>query len=314
MLRVVASRLMMTVPLLLVVTAGTFCLGLLVPGDQARAIAGDQATPEQVEAIRRDLRLDDPAPVRYVRWLGNAATGDLGVSVTSRRPVWDEMARRWPVTAQLAFMSLAMSVAVGVPIGIAQGLRPGSKLDKTLLGAVSVGMATPGFWIATMLVFLMAVRLKVLPASGYVSFGDSPVEWFRHLIMPAATMAIIGAAIIARFLRTSLVSVMQEDYIRAAWARGLSPRAVVGRHALRNGATPVVTVVGLRVGALLSGAVVTEQIFQLPGLGVYVSRAVQAQDFNVVQSIVLAIGVIIITVNLIVDIVYHWLNPKVRPA
>jgi peptide/nickel transport system permease protein len=312
MLRVVVNRLLMTVPLLLIVTAVTFGLGLLVPGDQAQAIAGDNATPEQVEAIRSDLRLDDPAPVRYVRWLGDAATGDLGVSVTSRRPVWDEMARRWPVTAQLAFLSLAMSVAVGVPIGIMQGLRPGSKLDKSLLGAVSVGMATPGYWIATMLVFLMAVRLKILPASGYVSFSDSPIEWLRHLIMPAGTMAIIGAAVIARFLRTSLVSVMQEDYIRAAWARGLSPRAVLTRHALKNGAMPVVTVVGLRIGALLSGAVVTEQIFQLPGLGVYVSRAVQAQDFNVVQSIVLAIGVIIITVNLVVDLLYYWLNPKVR--
>jgi peptide/nickel transport system permease protein len=226
--------------------------------------------------------------------------------------VWDELERRWPVTAQLAFLSLGLSLLVGIPIGILQGLRAGSRLDKGLLGLVSLGIATPSFWIATMAVYLLAVKYRALPALGYVPFGESPWEWFRHLILPASTMAILGAAVIARFLRTSLVGVMQEDYIRAAWARGLSPSRVMGRHALRNGAMPVVTVVGLRVGSLLAGAVVIEQIFQLPGLGVYVRQAVQIRDYNVVMSVVLAIGVIVIAVNLVVDLMYYWLNPKVR--
>ncbi len=312
MLRIVINRVLITIPLLLIVTAITFGLGLLAPGDQAQAIAGMDATPEQVAAIRRDLRLDDPAPVRYVRWLAAAAHGDLGVSATSRRPVWDEMTRRWPVTFQLTALSLLISVIVGVPIGIIQGLRAGKKTDKVLLIFVSLGMATPGFWLGTMLVFLLAVQLNWLPALGYVPFGQDPVEWFRHMIMPAVTLSIIGIAIIARFLRTSLVGVMEQDYIRAATARGLSPFQVTGKHALRNAALPVVTVVGLRVGSLLAGSVLIEQIFGLPGLGVYARQAVQVRDVNVVQGIVLAVGVIVIAVNLVVDLLYFWLNPKVR--
>jgi len=312
MLRPVLNRLIAVIPLMLIVTAATFFLGELMPGDQAQAIAGDTATPEMVEAIRRDLRLDDPAPVRYVRWLGDAVQGDLGVSTTSRRPVIDELERRWPITAQLAFLSLGLSLAVGIPIGIIQGLRPGSKADRGLLGVMSVSMAAPGFWIATMAVFLFAVKLRWLPAIGYVGFSESPVEWAKHMIMPAGTMAILGAAVIARFLRTSLIGVMQEDYIRAARARGLSPRRLIGRHALRNGATPVVTVLGLRFASLLAGSAIIEEIFGLPGLGSYTVRAVQLRDFPVVMSVVLAIALIVLSVNLLTDIAYLMLNPKVR--
>lgn len=314
MLRVVLGRLTSAVPLILLITLGTFCLGLLMPGDQAYAIAGPDATPEQVAQIHRDLNLDDPAPVRYVRWLGDAATGDLGVSTASRRPVWDEMVRRWPVTASLALSSLALSFLIGIPIGIAQGMRPGSKLDKALLGVVSLGLATPGFWLATMLIFLLAVRMRWLPAMGYVPIEESPLEWARHMVMPAFTLAVVGASEIARQLRTGLIGVMQEDYIRAAGARGLSPLRIMGKHALRNASLPALTIVGLRVGHLLAGSVIIEQIFQFPGLGSYTLSAVLDRDFVVVQGVVLAIAVIVISVNLIVDILYYWLNPKVRLA
>ncbi|HEY8527908.1 MAG TPA: ABC transporter permease [Acidimicrobiales bacterium] len=313
MLRVVVGRLTAAVPLILLITVGTFCLGLLMPGDQAYAIAGENATPEQVAQIRRDLNLDDPAPVRYLSWLGDALTGDLGESAATRRPVWDEMVRRWPVTASLAVSALVLSFVIGVPIGVLQGTRPGSRLDKLLLGGVSLGLATPGFWLATMLIFLLAVQVNWLPAMGYVPIEEDPIEWARHMVMPAFTLAVVGAAEIARQLRTGLIGVMDADYIRAAGARGLSPRQIQ-KHALRNASLPALTIVGLRVGHLLAGSVIIEQIFQFPGLGSYTLTAVRDQDFVVVQGVVLAIAVIVISVNLVVDLLYYWLNPKVRLA
>jgi peptide/nickel transport system permease protein len=312
-LRVVVGRLASAVPLILLITVGTFCLGLLMPGDQAYAIAGENATPEQVQQIRRDLNLDEAAPVRYVNWLGDAATGDLGVSASTRRPVWDELVRRWPVTASLAVTALLLSFLMGIPIGIVQGMRPGSKADKALLGVVSLGLATPSFWLATMLIFLLAVQVNWLPAMGYVPIEQDPLEWARHIALPALTLSFVGAAEIARQLRTGLIGVMEEDYIRAAGARGLSPRAIT-KHALRNASLPALTIVGLRVGYLLAGSVIIEKIFQLPGLGQYTLAAVQDRDFAVVQGVVLAIAVIIVAVNLAVDLLYYWLNPKVRLA
>ncbi|HUP73011.1 MAG TPA: ABC transporter permease [Acidimicrobiales bacterium] len=312
MARVILNRLAATIPLLLLVTLGAFLLGELSPGDRAQALAGDDATPEAIELIRKDLRLDDAPPVRYVRWLGDVATGDLGIETRSRRPVADELQRRWPVTANLALASLVISLLIGIPLGVIQGAKPGSKLDKFLLGVVSIGLATPAYLIATLIIFYFAVRWRWLPALGYVSFSESPTEWFRHIIAPATTLAIIGAAEIARQLRTGLVGVAQEDYIRAARARGLGPVRVMGKHALRNAAMPALTIVGLRIGHMLAGAVIIEQIFQFPGLGSYALAAVQNRDFVVVQSIVLAVAVIIITVNLIVDLAYRFLNPKVR--
>jgi peptide/nickel transport system permease protein len=312
-LRVVVGRLASAVPLILLITVGTFCLGLLMPGDQAYAIAGENATPEQIQQIRRDLNLDDAAPVRYVNWLGDAVTGDLGVSASTRRPVWDELVRRWPVTASLAVTALVLSFLMGIPIGVLQGMRPGTKTDKALLGVVSLGLATPSFWLATMLIFLLAVQVNWLPAMGYVPIEQDPFEWARHIALPAFTLAVLGASQIARQLRAGLIGVMEEDYIRAAGARGLSPRAIT-KHALRNASLPTLTIVGLWVGYLLAGSVIIEKIFQFPGLGSYTLAAVQDRDFAVVQGVVLAIAVIIIAVNLAVDLLYYWLNPKVRLA
>jgi peptide/nickel transport system permease protein len=314
MWRVAAGRLASAVPLILLITIGTFCLGQLMPGDQAYAVAGPNATAEQVAQVRRDLNLDDPAPVRYVTWLTDAVGGDLGVSAATRRPVVDELARRWPVTASLGVAALALSLALGVPIGVAQGLRPGSWLDRALLALVSVGLAAPAFWLATMLVYLFSVERRWLPAMGYVPFAESPVEWARHIAMPAFTLAVVGAAEIARQLRAGLVGVMQLDHIRAATARGLSPRLVAGKHGLRNAVLPVLTIIGLRVGQLLAGTVVVEEIFELHGLGSYALDAILNQDLAVVQGVVLLTAVVVVVANLLVDILYYWANPKARPA
>jgi peptide/nickel transport system permease protein len=312
--RVAVGRIASAIPLILLITLGTFVLGLLMPGDPAHAVAGPDASPEKVAQIRRDLNLADPPPVRYVEWLGDAFRGDLGVSAATRRPVAGELSRRWPVTASLGLAALALSLALGIPIGLIQGLRPGSWLDRALLALVSVGLAAPAFWLATMLVYLLAVRWHWLPALSYASFSDSPVEWARHIFMPALTLAVVGAAEIARQLRAALVGVMQQDHIRAAAARGLSPRVVVGKHALRNASLPVLTIVGLRIGQLLAGAVVVEEIFELHGLGSYAFDAILNQDFAVVQGVVLVTTVVVVAANLLVDLLSYWTNPKARPA
>jgi peptide/nickel transport system permease protein len=314
MWRVAAGRLASAVPLILLITLGTFGLGQLMPGDQAYAVAGPDATAEQVAQVRRDLNLDEPAPVRYVTWLEDAVRGDLGVSAATRRPVMDELSRRWPVTASLGVAALALSLAMGVPIGVAQGLRPGSWLDRVLLALVSVGLAVPAFWLATMLVFFLSVQRGWLPAMGYVPFAESPVDWARHIAMPAFTLAVVGAAEIARQLRAALVGVMQQDHIRAANARGLSPWQVAGKHGLRNALLPVLTIIGLRIGQLLAGAVVVEEIFGLHGLGSYALDAILNQDFAVIQGVVLLTAVVVVSANLLVDILNYWANPKARPA
>lgn len=314
MVRVAVGRLASAVPLILLITLGTFVLGQLMPGDQAYAVAGPDASPEEVDQVRRDLHLEDAPPVRYARWLGDAVTGDLGVSAATRRPVADELSRRWPITASLGLVALTLSLALGIPIGIAQGLRPGTWLDRALLALVSVGLAAPAFWLATLLVYLLAVQRQWLPALGYAELGDSPLEWFRHLLMPALTLAVVGAAEIARQLRAALVDVLQQDHIRAATARGLRPRVVVGKHALRNASLPVLTIVGLRIGQLLAGAVVVEEIFELHGLGSYALDAILNQDFAVVQGVVLLTAVVVVASSLLVDLLYHWANPKGRPT
>jgi peptide/nickel transport system permease protein len=310
--RVILKRLLAVIPLVFLVTLGTFSLTTLMRGDPAQALAGDGATPEQLAQVREELHLDDAAPVRYVRWLGDVVRGDLGESVASHRSVTDEIVRRFPVTASLALSSLVLTFVVGIPIGIIQGMRPGGRLDKALLAVVSLGLAVPNFLLATLLVFVLAVEWKWLPALGYVSFTESPIEWAKHIAMPAITLSVVGAAEIARQLRTGLVGVTQEDYIRAARARGLAPTRITVKHALKNAAMPALTIIGVRVGYLLAGSVIVEQIFQLPGLGTYALQAIQNRDFTVLQGVVLALALIVIATNLVVDIAYAWLNPKVR--
>jgi len=312
MTRVILVRLISVVPLLFLVTLGTFGLGLMIPGDPAYTIAGENISEELIDQIRTDLRLDLSPPVRYIHWLGDVVQGDLGRSVTSRRSVTEELLRRWPVTVSLSLCAILIALAVGMPIGIVQGVRPGTALDKGLLAIVSLGLATPGFWIATVLLFVFAVRLRWLPAIGYVPFAESPVEWARHIAMPVVTLGIVAAAEFARQLRSGLIDVTGLDYVRAARARGLPSRTVLVKHALRNAAMPALTIIGIRVGHLLGGSIVIEQIFQLPGLGTYVLTAVGQRDYIVIQGVTLVIAVIVVVVNLTVDILYTWLNPRIR--
>jgi len=313
-IRVIVKRLLATIPLLFLITIGTFLLAQAIQGNPAQAIAGDGATQEQLDKVSAELHLDDPAPVRYVRWLSDVVHGNFGESVATHRSVSSEIARRWPVTASLAIASLILMLLIGIPLGIVQGMRPGSRLDKLLLGGVSLGLAAPNFLLGTLFVYVLSVRNHVLPAMSYVSFAKSPMEWAKHMLMPAMSIALVGGAEMARQIRTGLVGVAQSDYIRAAKARGLHPARITIKHALKNAAMPALTILGVRVGYLLAGSVIIEQIFQLHGLGEYTLQAIQNKDFIVVQGVVLALAAIVVATSLVVDIAYAWLNPKVRLA
>lgn len=312
MRRFVARRVLVAIPLLFLVSLAAFSLTWLLPGDPASAIGGIESTPEQRAQIRDRLNLDDPAAVRYIHWIGDAVTGDFGESALSERSVTEELKRRIPITASIALGAFVMAVVVGGIIGIVQGAFAGRLPDKLLLFLVSLGLATPSFWIATLFVTWFAVKLGWFPAIGYVSFSASPAKWLEHAFLPMLTLAILTWSEIARQLRTGLVSVLDQDYIRAARARGLSNTRIVGKHALKNAALPTLTIIGLRLGHLLAGSIIIENIFNIPGLGAYALAAVQNRDVPIIQAVVLVSAAAIVVVSMLVDIAYAYANPKVR--
>lgn len=309
--RAVVRRLMGLPVLLLVVTVAAFGLTLLLPGDPAVAAAGPNPTEEQVARAREVLHLDDPAPVRYVRWVGDVATGDFGSSVVSGRSITDEITRRLPVTAGIGAVALLLAVVLGGIVGTFQAVFVDRWPDRILLVLVSLGMSVPNFWLATMLVAVFAVDLNWFPAIGYTGFTESPTDWARSVTLPVLTLTAFPAAEVARQIRTGLLGVVGQDYIRAAEARGLSRGRVIGKHALKNAAGPAVTIIGLRVGYLFAGSVIVERIFNIPGLGAYALQAIQNRDVPAIQAIVLVSALIVIVASLVVDIAYTMLNPKV---
>ena len=310
--RFIVRRVLLAIPLLFLVSLAAFSLTWLLPGDPASAIGGIDSTPEQRAQIRERLNLDDPAPVRYLTWVGDAVTGDFGKSALTERSVGDEIKRRLPITGSIALGSFVMGLVVGALIGLVQGARAGRPIDKALLAFVSIGLATPGFWIATLFVTFFAVKLKWFPAIGYTAFSDSPGEWLKHAMLPMFTLAILTWSEVARQLRTGLVSVLDQDYIRAARARGLPNSRVVGKHALKNAALPTLTIIGLRLGHLLAGSIIIENIFNIPGLGAYALAAVQNRDVPIIHAVVLVSAAVVLLVNMVVDIAYAYVNPKVR--
>jgi peptide/nickel transport system permease protein len=310
--RFVVRRALVAIPLLFFVSLAAFSLTWLLPGDPASAIGGVDATPEQIQQIRDRLHLDDPAAERYVRWVGNALTGDFGKSALTERSVTDELKRRLPITGSIAIGAFVMALIVGGIIGTVQGAFAGRWPDKALLFVVSLGLSLPSFWLATLFVTWFAVQRHWFPAIGYVSFSSSPSEWLKHAFLPMLTLAIFTWSEIARQLRTGLVDVMDQDYVRAARARGLSGTRVIGKHALKNAALPTITIVGVRLGFLLAGSIIIENIINIPGLGAYALSAIQNRDVPIIQAVVLVSATIVIVASLAVDIAYAFANPKVR--
>jgi len=314
MLGLVARRLLKVVPLLLLVTVIAFGLLNLVPGDPAVQIAGEFATDTQIEEIRDELGLDRPWLSRYGDWLSKAVRGDLGVSLFSGVPVRDQLFQRLPATISLIAWSLALSALIGIPAGTIAGWREGSWLDRFLTMSTTMGVAIPVFVSGLLLALVVGLKLRWLPATGYVALTESPWGWARHMMLPAVALALTGAAEIARQTRASVIAVKKQDYIRVARANGLRPRQVLGRHVIKNAMIPVVTVVGLQVGRLFGLSIFVEQIFNIPGLGSRLITAVFENDVPFIQGTVLLLGAVIVVVNAGIDISYGYFNPRVRDA
>jgi len=310
MLAYVLRRLAQLVVVLFVTSIAIFSMTALLPGDPTVTILGESSTLDQRQALRQDMRLDDPLPVRYVAWLGSALQGDLGRSIRTQEPVIQMLANRFPVTLELTFLSLALAMLVGIPLGIAAARWRGTNVDLGIGVLAMSSMAMPYFWLGTMLIMLFAVTLRWLPPSGYASFFGDPATNLKLMILPVLTVGTSMAAIIMRQTRSSMLDVLSQDYIRTARAKGLPEREIVLGHALRNAMNPVVTVAGLQFGALMGGAVVTETIFSLPGLGRMIVNGIFDRDFPVVQGAMLAIVVGVTLVNLVTDLLYVALDKR----
>ena len=305
MVQLLARRLGIAVPVLFGVTLLVFLILHLIPGDPAQILLfGSNPTPAQIAHLRTQLGLDQPLPLQYVEYLGRLLHGDLGTSFITGRPIAEEIARRFPDTLELTLASMLVAVLIGVPVGIVGGLRPRSLADRLSSGLAILGVGVPYTWFALVLVLVFAVQLRVLPSLGEGSWNS--------LILPAVSLGWGLSAIIARLLRNNLVEIYRQPYMQVARAKGLSERMLLSRHALKNALIPVVTILGLQFGNVLSGAVVVEVIFGRPGIGSYLVQAIQSKDIPAVQSVVLFIAVLYLLINLVVDLAYGLLDPRIR--
>jgi peptide/nickel transport system permease protein len=312
MLRLAVRRLLTTVPLLIVVSLGVFVLLQFVPGDPAYTIAGETASLEQVERIREQLGLNEPLVGRYLSWLGSAVQGDLGTSLFSSQSVAEAVLARLPATLSLTFVSLLIALVLGITAGDIAAVRPGGFIDRGVTTIASVGLSVPSFWLGLLLVTVFARWVHWLPPTGYVPFTESPVDWLRSLLLPGLALGLSASAAIARQTRSALVEVLQRDYITAALARGMSFRRVVLKHGQKNAAIPLLTVVGLQAVALLGGSVVVEQVFAIQGIGTLAITSVSRRDLSMIQGIVVLSAVVVVLVNLVIDLLYGYANPKAR--
>jgi peptide/nickel transport system permease protein len=312
MLQLIVRRLLIMIPVLFLVSIIVFSLILLVPGDPAVTLAGENATQEQIDATRTRLGLDDPVLVQYGRWVGGAIHGDLGESLFSSQDVTDAIVERMPVTLSLAAGAIVLSLLFGIPAGILSAIYRGRWPDRLLgLGAASA-LAMPNYFVAMLLILFFAIWNPWLPATSFVPFGEDPFLWFKHLILPWVTLGIASGAVITRQLRSSLIGVLGQDYVRTARAKGLRGRTVIVKHSIKNAAIPVVTVLGTQVAFLLGGSVIVERVFGMAGVGELAITAVLKRDLPVIQGVVVMVTVIVLVANLFVDLAYGYLNPKVR--
>ncbi|MFH1071256.1 MAG: ABC transporter permease [Candidatus Glassbacteria bacterium] len=307
MLAFIVRRLLALVPVLWGIATLVFVLMYLVPGDPARLMAGQNASAETIGAIRRQMGLDRPVVERYGLFLAGVARGELGYSYRQRRPVTRVLAERFPATFKLAVASILIALLVGVPAGVIAARRQGGFLDYGVMAASLLGISTPVFWLGLMLIVLFSVRLGWLPVGGYGESGG-----LRWLILPAVSLSAISTGYFARITRSSFLEVLRSDYVLAARARGLPERWIIGRHALRNAAIPLVTVIGTNLAGLLGGAVATETVFAWPGIGRAIYDAILVRDLPVVEGGVLFLAFIFVVSNLAIDLLYAWIDPRVR--
>ncbi|WGF90748.1 ABC transporter permease [Marinivivus vitaminiproducens] len=310
--RLLIRRVIQAIPVVLIVSAVVFSIAVALPGDPTLIILGENAPEPARQQIRQELGLDKPIPVQFINWLGNAAIGDLGKSYKTGEPVVSVLLARVPVTLELAALALIYSIAIGVPLGMIAALKRNTWID-TLVSVFSVSaLAMPFFWIGILLIMVFTLRLHVLPPSGIVSFWQDPVENLRHMIMPVLTLGSAYVALVARQTRAAMIQVLSADYVRTARAKGASELRVVTVHAFRNALVAVVTVVGLQFAGMMGGAVVTETVFQLPGLGRMITNAIFDRDYGLLQGGILVVVCCVIIVNLVTDLAYNVLDPRVQ--
>lgn len=312
MLSFLIRRLLIAVPTIILISIFVFSLQKLLPGDPLLVLAGEERDPEVLELLREKYRLNDPIPMQYLAWIGNALQGDLGTSLRTNQPVTELMAQKLPVTIQLAVMSMIFALMIGIPAGILSAVKKGTATDYVANIVALSGLSIPNFWLGIMLILLVSVKWQLLPASGYVPLGEDFWQSIRTMLMPAFVLGTALAATLMRHTRSAMLGVLSTDYVRTARAKGLSERKVVLKHGFRNALTPIVTLTALLFGELIAGAVLTEQIFTIPGFGKLVVDAVFNRDYAVVQGIVLVTAVGFIIMNLIADMLYFVLNPRLR--
>ncbi|MBO6602659.1 ABC transporter permease [Boseongicola sp. H5] len=312
MLAFIGRRILIAIPTIILISIFVFTLQHLLPGDPILVLAGEERDPEVLEFLREKYRLNDPIPIQYLAWVGSALQGDLGISLRTNQPVLELIGEKLPVTLQLAVMALVFALVIGVPAGVLSAYKKGTWIDWVANVVALSGLSVPNFWLGIMMILLVSVKLGWLPASGYQPFSEDPLQSIRTMLMPAFVLGTALAATLMRHTRSAMLSVLQSDYIRTARAKGLAERVVLVKHALRNALVPIVTVTTLIFGELLAGAVLTEQIFTIPGFGKLVVDAVFNRDYAVVQGIVLCTGVAFIFMNILADVAYRVLNPRMR--
>ena len=313
--RYLAQRLAGAIPTLLGVSVLTFAFIRLIPGDAIAARLGTSTalTPEQLASLRSYFGLDQPLPVQFWTWLTSLLHGDAGYSIRTGRPVLVEIAQRLPATLELAFAAAVIAVSVGVPLGLLSALRPHSRLDVIARISGLVALSLPSFWLGTLIIVLFSLYLRWLPnTGGYVEFAQDPLANLGLILFPSITLGLGLAAATMRMTRSAMLDVLGADYVRTATAKGLAPRVVVRRHVLKNGLIVVVTLLGIQVGQLLGGAVVVEEIFSVPGVGRMLLAAIVQRDYALVQGAVLGIAILFVAVNIFVDLLYGYLDPRIR--
>ena len=332
MIRYAIRRVLALIPTLLGVSIVVFGIIRLIPGDPATAMLGERGTEAQIQALKQQMGLDRPIYEQYVIWFGNVLRGDLGTSLTTNIRVTDEIGRKLPATIELSVVALLIAIALGLLLGVLAAIRRNSALDYGAMIVALVGVSMPVFWLGLMCIYVFAVNLHWLPpssrsaesidvrtnfytvdtllAGNFAAFGDVLI----HLLMPAFVLSTVSLAVIARQTRSAMLEVLGQDYVRTAWAKGLRESSVIARHVLKNALLPVITVVGLQIGLLLGGAILTETVFSWPGMGTLTVSAIQSRDYPVIQGSVLVLAGLFVIVNLLVDLSYAWLDPRIKYA
>jgi peptide/nickel transport system permease protein len=314
MLIFILRRLLSAIPTLILVSLFVFTLQKLLPGDPVQAMAGEERDPAVMEYLRDKYRLNDPVPLQYVHWVGNVLQGDFGTSLRTEQPVTTLLASKLPVTLELAVLALIIALLIGIPTGVISAVRKGTATDYAANVVALSGISIPHFWLGILLIMIFAVKLQWLPASGFVPLGEDLGQNLKTLVLPAFVLGAGLSGVLMRHTRSAMLEVLRADYVRTARAKGLFPRTVILKHALRNALMPIVTLTTLLFGELLGGAVLTEQVFSIPGFGKMIVDAVFNRDYAVVQGVVLCVAIGFLLLNLLADVLYRLINPRLRTA